>query len=244
MLISARTSAKTLFVAAGAAGFVALGNGFAAADTLEGVTGGIDTGVPAALPAVDTAVPAADLPQLGAVDAPALDAPQANDVLGLAHSQVDSVDVTVPRVNVPEIDADTYLEAAEATTFPAQFLVNEAQRDVEFLVAEAAFAAGSTVDGVDADLEVVDNVDVPNVPNVPNVPEVADVPDVDTDIVDTEVPAVGDVEETVGGADVDGLTDEVVDTDIVDTEVLDTDAVDTDVVDTDTVDTDLVDGLV
>ncbi|MFJ9555950.1 hypothetical protein ACIRPH_19200 [Nocardiopsis sp. NPDC101807] len=44
MFTTARTTAKTLLVAAGAAGFVALGAGIAGADTLGGVTDGLQLG--------------------------------------------------------------------------------------------------------------------------------------------------------------------------------------------------------
>lgn len=217
MFNNARTSARTLLLAATTTGFVALGSGFASADTLDGIA------------APDLAVPDVTAPE---AVVPEADAPDVNDVVDTAQNQVDDVDVTVPRVNVPEVSTDEYVLAAQGVSFPVLYAATVARGDAEGAAAEGVSVAGQALTGVDADLEVVDALpeaadltEVPEVADAADVTDAAELPDVaDTDVL-PEAPAVEDVEDTVGGAvDQSGLTDlDAVDTDPVDTEVLDTD---------------------
>ena len=235
MFNNARTSARTLLIATTTAGFVALGSGFASADTLDAIAapdlaGGI--GAPdLAVPDVTDGLtaPGAALPEIAA--------PDANDVVDTAQNQVDSVDVTVPRVNVPEVSTDEYVAAAQGVSFPVLYAATVARGDVEGVAFEVVSVAGQALNGVDADLEVVDtlpgaadladNAQLPDVADVPEVADAADLPDVadvDTDVL-PGAPAVEDVEDTVGGAvDPAGLTDTVTDLDSVDTDIVDTEA--------------------
>lgn len=219
MFNNARTSARTLLITATTAGFVALGGGLASADTLDGITA----------PDLTDGITAPDL------TAPDLTAPEVNDVVDTAQNQVDNVDVTVPRVNVPEVDAGEYVAAAEGVSFPVLYAATVARGDVEAVGFEAVSVAGQALNGVDADLEVVDTLpeaadlaDTGRLPDVAEVPEAADtaelpdVADVDTDVL-PQAPAVEDVEDAVGGAaDPAGLTETVTDLDAVDTDLVDT----------------------
>lgn len=261
---TARTTAKALLIAAGTAGFVTLGSGFAAADTVGDVTGALGTGTLGQLPAVDTALPAPALPEvdpalpsaaLPGVDVPEAASPEVDGVVGAARNQVDSVGVTVPRVNVPEVDTDGYLTAAQGTTVMVEFLSQQARGDVDAVAAEAGSVVDQTVSGVGTDLGGVDDLAVGTATGVTDgAVEDLDVPA--TDVVDTEVlpeaPAAGGVEDTVDGlTEADDLAElEVVDTETLPTDELPTDALDTDVTGadpvgdtTDALGTDLTDGL-
>lgn len=68
MFNNARTSARTLLLAAGTAGFVALGSGFATAETLPDATGAVD-GAAGQVPGAET-LPATELPGTEDVTAP------------------------------------------------------------------------------------------------------------------------------------------------------------------------------
>lgn len=256
---TARTTAKALLIAAGTAGFVTLGSGFAAADTVGDVTGALGTGTLGQLPAVDTALPAPALPEvdpaLPSAALPGVAVPEVNGVVGAAQDQVDSVEVTVPRVNVPEVDTDGYLATAQGTTVMVEFLSQQARGDVDAVAAEAGSVVDQTVSGVGTDLDGVDDHAVDTATGVTDgAVEDLDVPA--TDVVDTEVlpetPAAGGVEDTVDGlTEADDLAElEVVDTETLPTDELPTDTLDTDVTGadpvgdtTDALGTDLTDGL-
>lgn len=206
---NARTTAKALLIAAGTAGFVSLSSGFAVADTLGDVTGAPETDALGQLPAVDSTIPA-----------PAPTLPSAD----------------LPEVAVPEIDADSYLMAAQGSIVLVDFVAQQARGDVESGAAEAGSVADRTASGVVTDLDGVDRLAGGVTDGTDDAVEHIDVPA--TDAVDTEVlpeaPAVGGVEETVEGLSVaDDLSEpEVIDeplpTDELPTKDLDTDVVDTD----------------
>lgn len=250
---TARTTAKALLIAAGTAGFVSLSSGFAAADTVGDVTGALDTDALGQPPAVDGTLPASVVPEadptLPSTDLPEVAAPEVDGMVGAAQDQVDAVEVTVPRVNVPEVDANGYLMVVQGSTVLVDFVARQARGDVETVAAEAGSVVDQTVSGVGTDLDGVDRLAVGTATDVTDdAVEDLDVPVADA--VDTEAPpeapAVGGVEDTVAGlTEADELSepeviDETLPTDVPDTNVVDTDLVgDT----TDALGDDLTDGL-
>ncbi|MBR8741088.1 hypothetical protein [Nocardiopsis sp. MG754419] len=259
---TARTTAKSLLIAVGAAGFVALGSGFAAADTVGDLTGAPGTDALGWAPAVDPALPAPALPEVDtALPAPALPevaVPEVDGVVGDARDRVDVPGVTVPRVDVPEIDVpevdvDGHLATVRGATLLVDFVALQTRGDVDAVTAEARTVVDRTAQGVPTDLDGVDDLASDAVTDVTDgvddAVEDLDVPAtdvVDTGVVDTEdlprTPELGGVEHTV-----DGLTkvDALAETEVLPTDSLDTDVVDTDLVDdaTDVLDTDPTDGL-
>lgn len=237
MFNSARTSARTLLIAAATAGFAALGSGLASADTLDAIAApDLADGVSAPDVAVpDVTAPEAALPE---VALPEVAAPEVNDVVGSAQDQVDGIDVTVPRVNVPEPSTGEYVAAAQGVSFPVLYAATVARGDVEAIAFEAVSVAGQAASGVDADLEVVDALpEATDLAEVPDVAELPDVADVDTEAL-PEAPAVEDVENTVGGA-----VDQTDPGSVTDLDAVDADLVGTDVLGTDILSTDLTGGL-